>query len=191
VFPPGSQGPLIYDYGFCTSGFLSEALYTKCVNKELTLQDINMEFIASTPTVPTSFIQSKTDIVQMSFYVAIGVTTPGSDAAITPEQFYTDLNAIFEEYNKNDNFLTYLVDGDQHCFTPSSVFYSADAMGPHDDGSTNEGPMVYQWTGDFPLSNGDVADTVCEGDMVSSTLAANNQTYCDPAYVPKEFVEKY
>ena len=71
------------------------------------------------------YIQSKTDIVQMSFYIAIGVTTPDTSASITPEQFYSDVNTIFEGYNKNDNFLTYLVDGDQHCFTPSSVYYTA------------------------------------------------------------------
>jgi hypothetical protein len=133
--------------------------------------------------------QSKTDIVQMSFYVAIGVTTPDSSAAINPEEFYYGVNTIFEEYNKNDNFLTYLVDGDQHCFTPSSVYYTAgkcivplsalclllefstwycsvaitllpnglpyfwlhwclDAMGPKDDGKTNSGPMLSDWTGE-------------------------------------------
>ena len=57
VFPVGSQGPLVYNYGFCSSGFLSDPLYQKCMNQELTLQDINMEFIANTPSVPTSFIQ--------------------------------------------------------------------------------------------------------------------------------------
>ncbi|CAE7623932.1 unnamed protein product, partial [Symbiodinium microadriaticum] len=191
VFPPGSQGPLVYNYGFCSSGFLSEALYQKCMSQELTLQDINMEFIANTPTVPTSFIQSKTDSVQMSFYVAIGVTTPDSSASITPEQFYTDVNIIFEEYNKNYNFLTYLVDGNQHCFTPSSVYYTADAVGPKDDGMTNAGPMLSEWTGLYPLSSGEDVNTVCEGDMQVSRVAANNQTYCDSNYVPKEFVENY
>jgi hypothetical protein len=57
VFPPGTQGPLIYNYGFCSSGFLSEDLYQKCINQELTLQEINMEFISAIPNVPTSFIQ--------------------------------------------------------------------------------------------------------------------------------------
>ena len=96
VFPPGSQGPLVYNYGFCSSGFLNKALYAKCMNKDLTLQDINMQNIRDSPEVPISFIQSKTDIVQMSFYVAIGATTPDTSAFITPKLFYNDVNEIFE-----------------------------------------------------------------------------------------------
>ena len=45
----------------------------------------------------------------------------------------------------------------------------------------------------YPLSTGEKVATVCEGDMVtpSSRRVANNQTYCDTNYVPKEFVEDY
>jgi hypothetical protein len=40
--------------------------------------------------------QSKTDTVQMSFYVSLGLTTPNTTAAITPAEFYADVNDIFE-----------------------------------------------------------------------------------------------
>ncbi len=44
---------------------------------------------------------------------------------ITKEEFYAKLNEAFSGYNKQPNFLTYLVDNDQHCFTPMSVYYTA------------------------------------------------------------------
>lgn len=55
------------------------------------------------------------------------------------------VNEIFAVYNNEPNFLTYLVDGPQHCFSPMDVFYTADAKGPRDDGQTNTLDMMYDW----------------------------------------------
>jgi hypothetical protein len=95
IFPEGTTGPLVYDYGFCSSGFLSPDLYAKCMDQTITMQDIALEFIAATPTVPYTYIQSKTDIVQMSFYIAIGVTMNATDKMINPTEFYDDINDVF------------------------------------------------------------------------------------------------
>ena len=134
IFPEGTAGPLVYEYGFCSSGFLSPALYDKCMNQTLTMQDMDMEFISATPTVPYTFIQSKTDDVQMSFYIAIGLTSHVEDPLINPTEFYNDVNEVFGVYNQLPNFVTYLVDGSHHCFTNQDLYYTADAMGPYDDG---------------------------------------------------------
>ena len=129
VFPVGSQGPLIEGFGTCTSPMakvLSPTNLAKCTAKTLTLQDLNDQYMTEAPTVPFSFIQSKTDIVQQSFYVAVGAST-NTSAVITPAEFYNGVNTIFGTYSKNhQNFLTYLVDGDQHCFTPLKLYLTAD-----------------------------------------------------------------
>jgi len=201
VFPEGSQGPLIYDFGMCSvsKGFINDENQAKCEAQTLTLQDINEEFINATPDVPYSFIQSKTDIVQMSFYVSIGYSMNMS-AAITPEIFYSDVNTIFEGYNTADNFLTYLVDGDQHCFTPANLYYTADGISAEDDGKTSTQEMMYQWTSHFPLASGEAEKTVCEGSLqpnsnrgmqAGKVNAVNDQTYCDAELFPKEYVEDY
>jgi hypothetical protein len=106
VFPPGSEGPLIFNYGFCSSGFLSEALLAKCLAQQLSLQDIMLEMMPAFPSIPFAFIQSKTDIVQQSFYIAIGVTTQASSKLIDPSLFYKDVNDIFGAYNALPNFVT-------------------------------------------------------------------------------------
>jgi hypothetical protein len=81
----------------CTvaEGFINAENQAKCEAKTLTLQDIDMQFIQDTPNVPYSFIQSKTDVVQMSFYSSIAFSMNMS-AAITPAVFYDDVNTIFE-----------------------------------------------------------------------------------------------
>ena len=190
IFPPGTTGPLVKGYGFCTSGFLSPALYAKCMDETITMMDIDLEFIATTPTVPYAFIQSKTDIVQQSFYVAIGKSSNAS-AAITPTQFYNDVNDAFGLYNKQlKNFITFLVDGDQHCFTNQGLYYTADAEGAKDAGKTNTGPMMYTWTNRYPLANKETTDTVCQGDLQNKIAKADN-TYCSTKTTPKSFVEQY
>ena len=93
---------------------------------------------------PRRNVQSKVDDVQISFYIAIGLTS-GVSAEITPEEFYEKVNVIFGAYNKEKNFLTYLVDGPKHCFTPYDIYFSTDAKGSEDGGQTNEQQMMYPW----------------------------------------------
>ena len=75
--------------------FLTEQNYQKCISQQLTLQDINSQFIPQHPDVPYSFIQSKTDIVQQSFYTAVGLSM-GLPSVQSPAEFYEDVNTIFE-----------------------------------------------------------------------------------------------
>ena len=72
-------------------------------------------------------------------------------------------------------------------FTTKNVYYSADALGPNDDGASTGEEMMYTWyefhwhngrfyvhiynplfsiyrTGSYPLDAGEVAYTVCEGE---------------------------
>eukprot|EP01040_Poterioochromonas_malhamensis_P016298 gene16298-18471_t len=117
VFPDGSSGPLIYNFGFCSSGFLSTEFYQRCINQQLELYDIVMEYIAENPSIPYNFIQSKIDIVQHSIYTAVAVSTDTKPIILTSEEFYKRVNTIFGLYNQGDltrqanpNFVTYLVD---------------------------------------------------------------------------------
>jgi hypothetical protein len=185
VFPPGSVGPLIYEYGFCSAGFLSTNLYNKCMNQQLELTEINNEFQAATKQVPYSFIQSKTDAVQLSFYMAVAATTGIPPLVITPTDFYNGVNDIFGGYNQaNVNFMTYLVDGSQHCFTPMSLYYEATTKGPHDNGAQTSGQVMYDWVNHFPLGEAETANTRCEEGTESNT-------YCAATVSPKSFTEHY
>lgn len=193
IFPEGTTGPLVYGYGFCTAGFLSPSAQAKCEAQQLTMQDIGLDLFAATPSVPYALIQSKVDIVQQSFFVAIGVTANATQKAITPSEFYADVNAAFGAYNAQlKNFVTYLVDGDHHCFTNQALYFTADARGPSDAGASNAGPMMSDWVNPLPLSSGQAASTVCEGDLQQAPRAGrDDNTYCSAAVSPKTFVEQW
>jgi hypothetical protein len=188
VFPTGSMGPLIYDYGFCESGFLSSELEAKCRAQTLTLQEMDLEFMSKTPQVPFAFIQSKTDIVQQAFYVAIGLSMNSSDKFINPTKFYDDVNTVFGEYNqKAPNFLTYLVDGYHHCYTNQGVYYTTDPISKSDDGKSSTSEYLYNWANRFPLPESQAASTVCDGTL----KGGNDNSYCSTTVNPKTFVEHY
>lgn len=189
VFPEGSQGPLIYDFGMCGvfKDMLSPALLQKCNAETMTLQDVVAEYLGKNPHIPFSFIQSKTDVVQMSFYSTVAYSMNMS-ASITPSQFYTDVNNIFGGYNKYSNFLTYLVNGDQHCFSPLSLYYTADTISSKDNGATSSQEMMYKWTNNFPLANGASETTACDGTVQAT---GSGTTYCSSSVVPKSFTETW
>ena len=192
VFPVGSVGPLMYEFGFCTSGFLSLSMYKKCMNQELSLEELNVEFANAIPTVPFAFIQSKTDIVQQSFYVSVAVSMNSTSKTITPAQFYTDVNDIFGLYNKDvANFVTYLINGDQHCFTCYDLIYTTDPLSSTDNGKGTTSPLLYQWTNELPLAEGESISTVCDGSVQGKLNGVADTTYCSSKVVPKTFVEKY
>eukprot|EP01032_Pedospumella_encystans_P012632 gene12632-14601_t len=200
IFPEGSSGPLMYNFGFCSSGFLSEALLAKCLAKELTIEEMDLEFMAATPTVPYTFIQSKVDVVQRSFFRAIAFTGNYSDNAMSPAIFYDDVSTLFGSYNTHlDNFLVYLVDGHNHCYTPRETFYLTDATSPWDNGKGSEGIMLHDWTAQLPLRNGASISTVCAGEVKPTQglqtplqMPSNDSNaYCSSSIVPKTFKERY
>ena len=86
------------------------------------------------------------------------------------------------------------MNGNQHCFTPSSVYYEADAMGPKDKGETNTGPMMYDWAQSMPLESGATVSTVCEGSVEAGSGKVgigDDNTYCSGGVVPKTYTEPY
>jgi hypothetical protein len=185
VSPAGTTGPGLYSIGYCTSRFLSDELYAKCMNQELEWEDINLESMKAMQKLPFAFIQSKTDSVQRSYYDA--------NKVIGPAEFYTEVNDIFGQYNTQPNFVSYLVNGDHHCFTNQDVYYAADATGPNGGskylrGKSTSDKKLHEWTSQWPLDEGVGADTQCDGDLQSKPT---DLTYCDPKVVPKHYEQHY
>jgi hypothetical protein len=190
VFPDGTQGPLIQGFGACDAWFLDDKLKRICRDGKLTLQLIMTDYFPQYKSIPFAYIQSKVDIIQQSFYVAVAFTSNVS-AVITPTQFYDDVNQIMSLYNKESNFLTYLVDGDQHCFTPNSYYFTADPLGRLDKQQNTDSPLMSTWTSSFPLTDGQTASTICDGAVEGTAEINNKNTYCSSQVYPKSFQESY
>ena len=68
VFPDGVEGPLIYDYGLCTTPLPDSTLYESCVDQTLTFEDIVMTAVPKFPTTPFAYIQ-ESDAILITFSV--------------------------------------------------------------------------------------------------------------------------
>jgi len=199
VFPDGSEGPLIYNFGFCKTPLISSDLIEQCKSGKLQFTDIMQENISKMKDIPYTYIQSKIDEIQMSFYVSVGITT-NTSASITPSAFYAMTNEIFGSYNNlHQNFVVFLVDGDHHCFTDQDIYYTADALGYKNDGAGDPGMMLYQWLNQMPLKSKSSISTSCSGDILKETILETStktfknvegqNTYCSASVFPKTFIE--
>ena len=66
IFPDGSEGPLIYSFGACSTPLISSELKSSCDAQTLTMKSIMEENIKKVPNIPYAYIQSKVDEVQVS-----------------------------------------------------------------------------------------------------------------------------
>lgn len=181
VFPDGSQGPTMQDFGICDSGVLdlSPDLVEKCEQGVLTLQDIAGRAMERHPDVPFAFIQSKRDIVQKAYYDLIDLTEERTVTAITDRDFFAGFNSIFEDYVKiHDNVLFYIVDSAEHTYTELNLLYHATASGAFGGGT---GVTLVEWLGRFPMQQNETLASECEGDRVNSVdeRPEYGTSYCD------------
>jgi len=191
VFPEGTIGPLMRSFGFCSSSvpkLLPSVLQQQCDQGTLTIQQVVANRLLATP-FPYAFIQSKVDDVQQSFYWMVGITAH-VDPVLTPHQFYGDVNGIFGNYNRDAAFLTYLVDGWQHCFTDTDVMYNTSAIGKDTANEANAPlPLLPAWLASFPVEASSNASSVCVGAREHGADVGSRDRYCSSSVVPKIFFE--
>ncbi len=193
VFPQDIEGDLIKDFGYCDTGLVPPGVQSKCDAGTLLIQDINVEHMKAHPTTPWAFIQAKADHVQLAFYAGVALTTPtNASKVIMPNEFYYDSNQLFSLYNKNPNFLTFLVDGSHHCYTDQSLMYTASTKGAR----IGDSHMLTDWLNSFMTSDAvkyskkeiksKTLSTECAGDIIDGQ-PDTTPDYCDDGVVPKTF----
>jgi hypothetical protein len=187
VFPDGSQGPTMIDFGICDSPVIANTLdlQDKCDAGELTLQDMASAAMGRHEDVPFAYIQSKRDIVQEAYYDVIGLTMDREVDVVNDAVFFEGVNDVFSQYAKDHgNALTYMVDSPMHTYTGLPIVFSATANGLF--GGGDEIKMV-DWIGQFPLDVNQTADSICNGDIIP--LADRPKHYTN--YCAEETVASY
>merc|ERR1711937_64341 len=100
------------------------------------------------PHVPFPFIQTKTDIIQHTFYDMIagplwdeksGAFHSAEDLGVSSAKFYDLVNELFSEYNKHNNFLAYMIDGDHHT-TLRDFMFTTNALGMNETKGKSDSP---------------------------------------------------
>jgi len=195
VFPPNSIGPLMKAFGICTNtAILPASLQDQCNNGLLEIDDVMQVHISKYPQLPFAYIQSKIDAVQQSFYLMLGLTTKNTSAVITPSRFYKGVNQIFSKYNTLPNFITYLVDGPMHCFTPMNIMYDTSAYGPYGKRGIKHPftTTLTKWLSSLPMKQNSKINTECVGDVVSDLPNGKDDVDSDrpaPKHGSGKFIE--
>lgn len=190
IFPQGVQGSVLRDtWPMCDSmlgKMLSHALLAKCHAGELTLQEWMGESVRAHPTKAHTWIQSKTDAVQLSFYAAIAVSFGKLPISALTE--YERANEIFLGYDGAPNAIHYLISSEMHCYTPDVLFYTADTAGLKGGGATVGVPSLLDWTASIAAQRR--VTTECDGKLVTERewKAQSQPTYCSSEMANKSFI---
>lgn len=186
LFPPSSQGPTIKGYGICELDIMPDELKPACREETITLQDWVFSTIGSFPEIPFSFIQAKEDIVQRAFYAAIAATFgEKSSWMLSGDAFYRKVNDIWGRYAAHKNFMSYTIEGGQHCYSPLPYFYTASTEGK-DGGRSQEQQKLAGWVERLPIRVGGNISTECHG-VVQAAANATGVDYCDARLAARVF----
>lgn len=191
VFPAGTQSVIIKDFGACDLPIYTSKIQTSCEAGTVTIQDIFSESFRRFPGVPFGNIQSKADVTQISFYIALAFSFKKyQDMTLTGPQFFYKSNAIFQRYSQSPNYVEYYVDGSMHCYTPYPRYYTAGTKG-YKAGSGGKAPtLLYQWMKQFStVKNGYGSNPIsqCFGPRKENNKE-NGDRYCDKALYPKGMI---
>mmetsp|Transcript_34277 Transcript_34277/g.90424 ORF Transcript_34277/g.90424 Transcript_34277/m.90424 type:complete len:425 (+) Transcript_34277:98-1372(+) len=131
-FPPGTESPLINQFGYCDTAIISPGLVADCKANRLLFKDVVANALGKNSEVPFAYINSKEDAVQIGYYIAIAATFGRNVSSwITPSMYYTGVNAMLEYYanNGHTNMLMYMVSSPMHTYMDDSFMYTAGAKG--------------------------------------------------------------
>jgi len=182
VFPHGTEGPTLQDWGACNASLWSDKLRAECEAGTLTLKEQMKETMAAFPHVAFGNIQSKADGAQRWFFKGLAMSNFMMHAAnVNKAGFFAKTNFLFEEYNEFPNYVQIFIDGERHCFTQSPKFYTATTDGP--DGG--KGQSLQEWV--ESLVNEGVSRSACAGLLEGVDHSAGHR-YCDERLYPKALV---
>jgi hypothetical protein len=177
VFPDGSQGPLIKEYGMCSVGVFEPKFMEACLNETLTIQDVFDDAIATNPGVAFANLNSKADSTQMAYYTSVAASFHDLPLYLTSAEFENAVNVILERYNKNENYVSYLVTGTQHCFLPYNLMMTTDTTGVDGEGLNGQMTLA-DWLGKFPVDSKQSVGTECDGEELTEENWSGD-SYCD------------
>mmetsp|Transcript_59779 Transcript_59779/g.153978 ORF Transcript_59779/g.153978 Transcript_59779/m.153978 type:complete len:500 (-) Transcript_59779:449-1948(-) len=187
IFPGNKEAILMKNFGICHAAFLNANQRQKCEHTNFTITELFMGAIEAFPHVTFANLQSKADGTQRHFYDAVAWTM-GAEATLDSEEaYYAEVSRVLESYNKFPNYVTYLVDGGQHCFLPVDTVFSANLDGTEAGckGVKQGRECLVSWIGNL-INVVQPAESMCLGPVLSNSNW-HGTAYCSHALMNKTF----
>ena len=105
--------------------------------------------------------------------------------SLSDSEFADAMNVILERHDCNPNFVSFLMNSDQHCYLDSEATFTADTSGPDGDGDEGR-TMLSSWLQSFPVSRWHTAKSECDGEQLEEG-AWEGAEYCDASQAGKVF----
>lgn len=155
-------------------------LARKCKMKQLSIDQVFVETMKAFPKVTFATVNSKLDKVQRLFYFL------NLFRILRGKTYYRKLATQLREYNKQPNFVAYLVDGSEHDFTDWHEFYYTSTTGAHKNRRhpKHETIPLVDWIRKLPLDGNDTIHSQCRGKQVEN-LAHLTPKRCDRVLMQK------
>ena len=160
------MGPLISRFGMCDTVIMEsypDFLQQKCEAESLVLEDVVPIGMMQDPNVVWSFLQSKYDAVQISYYVGVAALCLEAEAFINEEYFYAWTNLILEYYRFYPNFQLFYVDSSQHTYLPNNDMYKATTISS--TGGLGDNPTMLAFMNQQQQSANSTVVSQCDGGL--------------------------
>jgi len=185
VFPDGTQGPTIKNFGSCNLP-IWEKFREECEAETTNIQDVFDSAIASHPNVAFATIQPKWDLVQRVFYGAIALSFFDFRLYKSTTDFYKETNTMLQRYNRHPNHVHYYVDGGFHTFLWYPGYDTATVTGVTGLLGDAGRPKLRAWVNS--LIEHEPVLSQCNGDLEENggdNWIFKSTRYCDRALHPK------
>jgi len=188
VFPPGTQGPTIRNFGMCSLPIFPNTpnFQAICDAGEMSIQDVFDNTMAAHPTVAFAVQQAKWDLVQRLFYGAIALSFFDLDVYQSSTEFYETTNTMLERFGRHRNFVNYYVDGGAHTFLWFDAYYTATVKGVTGLLGDAGKPDLATWTN--ALIDHQPVQSQCNGPLERNggeNWFIDDTDYCYKALYPK------
>lgn len=191
LYPPGkatkSETFLFDVWKTCSkSPLFDPSQQERCAGHRLLLRDVWAETMQKFPKVWFSSINSKVDGTQILFERAFELSAEWNliGALMTEQEYYKSAVLHLRGWDKEPNYKSYLVDGNQHVYLTSNSTWLTTPLGPE---ATSGRPKLSQWLRDFvnPSTAMGLPDSVCLGPskVITPTthVCIGDTTYCAAA----------
>jgi len=167
VYPEGVDGPMLREYGACTTPLLPDELKAVCNEGSLDSNAMYAMTMQDNPAVTFASVTSKTDEAQIAFYNAISFSF-GRRTLIEEADFLQQMGAVQDFLASAPNFVVFDVNDKHHVFLAHHKVYTTRV------GST----QLITWLAGLPVKPGEGIASFCEAKAGSAAHECACWEYC-------------